>query len=93
MTLTSSSTSFVTTGGQLLDGNDSGVGGTNFQQLTAVNYSSDVQVVIPSFARGPSSGTITSAVNVPNASASIFSTSPISIASSAKNGATSRAIP
>jgi hypothetical protein len=78
----------VTTGGQLLDGNDSGVGGSNFSQLTAVNYSSDVQVVIPSFARGPSSGTITSTVNVPNASASIFSTSPISITSSAKNGAT-----
>ena len=53
-----------------------------------MNYSADVQVVIPSFARGPSSGTITSAVNVPNASAPIFSTSPISIAASAKTGAT-----
>jgi hypothetical protein len=88
VTLTATSTSFVTTGGQLLDGNDSGVGGTNFQQFTAVNDSADIEVVIPSFARGPSSGTITSTVNVPNASASIFSTSPISIASSAKDGAT-----
>jgi sugar lactone lactonase YvrE len=88
VTLTSDSTSFVTTNGQLLDGTDSGSGGNTFNQFTAVNYSSDVQVVIPSFARGPSGGTITSTVNVPNAAASIFSTSPISIASSAKNGAT-----
>ena len=71
VTLTSTSTSFVTTGGQLLDGDDSGVGGTNFQQFTAVNDSSDAEVVIPSFARGPSSGTITSVVNLPNAAAPI----------------------
>jgi hypothetical protein len=73
VTLTSGSTSFVTANGQLLDGNDSGVGGANFQQFTAVNDSADVQVVIPSFARGPSSGTITSVVNLPNAAAPIVS--------------------
>jgi hypothetical protein len=47
-----------------------------------------VDVVIPSFARGPSSSTITSTVNVPNASTPIFVNTPLTIASSAKNGAT-----
>jgi hypothetical protein len=86
--LDSTSTSFVTTNGQLLDGTDSGVGGSNFNQFTAINYSADVDVVIPSFARGPSSSTITSTVNVLNASTPIFATSAMSIATSAKNGAT-----
>jgi hypothetical protein len=86
--LDSTSTSFVTTNGQLLDGTDSGSGGTNFQQLTAVDNSADVDVVIPSFARGPSSASITSTVNVLNASTPIFVATPLSISSSAKNGAT-----
>jgi hypothetical protein len=86
--LDSTSTSFVTTNGQLLDGNDSGTGGSNFNQFTAVDNSADVDVVIPSFARGPSSSTVTSTVNVLNLSTPIFAASPISIASSAKNGAT-----
>ena len=87
--LDSTSTSFVTTNGQLLDGNDSGTGGSNFNLSTAVNNSADVDVVIPSFARGPSSGSLaTSTVNVPNASAPIFAASPMSIAGSAKSGAT-----
>jgi hypothetical protein len=86
--LDSTSTSFVTTNGQLLDGNDSGTGGSNFNQFTAVDNSADVDVVIPSFARGPSSSTVTSTVNVLNASTPIFASSLISIASSSKNGAT-----
>jgi hypothetical protein len=86
--LDSTSTSFVTTNGQLLDGNDSGTGGTNFNQFTTLDNSADVDVVIPSFARGPSSSTITSTVNVLNASTAIFANSPLSIASSSKNGAT-----
>jgi hypothetical protein len=86
--LDSTSTSFVTTNGQLLDGTDSGTGGSNFNQCTAVDNSADVDVVIPSFARGPSSSTVTSAVDVLNVSTPIFATSPVSIASSAKNGAT-----
>jgi hypothetical protein len=86
--LDSTATSFVTTNGQLLDGTDGGTGGTNFNQCTAVNNSADVDVVIPSFAHGPSSSTVTSTVNVLNASTPIFATSAITIASSAKNGAT-----
>jgi sugar lactone lactonase YvrE len=69
--LDSTSTSFVTTNGQLLDGADSGTGGTNFNQATAVDNSADVDVVIPSFARGPSGSLATSVVNVTNASAPI----------------------
>jgi hypothetical protein len=86
--LDSTSTSFVTTNGQLLDGADSGTGGRNFNQSTAVDNSADVDVVIPSFARGPSSSTVTSTVNVLNVSTPIFATSALSIASSTKNGAT-----
>jgi uncharacterized repeat protein (TIGR01451 family) len=86
--LDSTSTSFVTTNGQLLDGTDSGTAGSNFNQFTAVNNSADVDVVIPSFARGPSSSTVTSVVNVPNVSTPIFANSVMPIASSAKNGAT-----
>ena len=86
--LDSTSTSFVTTNGQLLDGNDSGTGGSNFNQRTAVDNSADVDVVIPSFARGPSGSLATSVVNVTNASTRIFASSPMSIASSSKNGAT-----
>ena len=69
--LDSTSTSFVTTNGQLLDGADSGAGGSNFNQATAVDNSADVDVVIPSFARGPSGSLATSVVNVTNASAPI----------------------
>ena len=86
--LDSTSTSFVTTNGQLLDGTDSGTGGTNFNQFTTVDNSADVDVVIPSFARGPSGSLATSTVNVLNLSAPIFAASPISVATSAKNGAT-----
>ena len=86
--LDATSTSFITTDGQLLDGADSGTGGNNFNQNTAVNSSADVQVAIPSFARGPSSGAITSSVNVPNATVAVFSTTPLTILSSAKSGAT-----
>jgi uncharacterized repeat protein (TIGR03803 family) len=69
--LNSTGTSFVTTNGQLLDGADSGTGGTNFNQATVVDNSADVDVVIPSFARGPSGSLATSVVNVTNASAPI----------------------
>jgi hypothetical protein len=86
--LDSTSTSFVTTNGQLLDGNDSGTGGTNFNQFTAVDNSADVDVVIPSFARGPSGSTITGTVNVLNASTPVFATTAMPIASTSKNGAT-----
>jgi sugar lactone lactonase YvrE len=86
--LDSTRTSFMTTNGQLLDGTDSGTGGSNFNQSTVVNNSADVDVVIPSFARGPSGSTVTSAVNVLNASTPIFAGSAMSIATSAKNGAT-----
>jgi hypothetical protein len=86
--LDSGSTAFVTTNGQLLDGNGSGTGGTNFNQTTTVNNSADVDVVIPSFARGPSSSTITSTVNVLNVSTPIFVDTPLAIAPSTQNGAT-----
>jgi hypothetical protein len=86
--LDSTSTSFVTANGQLLDGTDSGTGGTNFNQFTAVDNSADVDVVIPSFARGPSSSAVTGTVNVPNLSTPIFASSAMSIASSSQNGAT-----
>jgi hypothetical protein len=86
--LDSTNTSFVTTNGQLLDGADRGVGGSNFNLSTVVNNSADVDVVIPSFARGPSSSTVTSTVNVLNASTPIFAATAIPIASSAKSGAT-----
>jgi len=85
--LDSTSTSFVTTNGQLLDGADKGTGGNNFIRPMAVNNSADVDVVIPSFARGPSSPTVTSTVNVPNDSTPIFASSPMTIATSANNGA------
>jgi hypothetical protein len=86
--LDSTSTSFVTTNGQLLDGADSGTGGSNFNQFTAVDNSADVDVVIPSFARGPSSSTVTSTVNVPNASTPIYATTVSkTIASVAEFGA------
>jgi hypothetical protein len=76
--LDSTSTSFVTTNGQLLDGTDSGTGGTNFNQTAAVDNSADVDVVIPSFARGPSGSLATSVVNVTNASAPIAAAAGLS---------------
>jgi hypothetical protein len=76
--LNSTGTSFVTTNGQLLDGADSGTGGTNFNQATAVDNSADVDVVIPSFARGPSGSLATSVVNVTNASAPIAAAAGLS---------------
>ena len=78
--LDSTKNSFVTTGGQLLDGAGKGVGGSNFNFSTAVNNSADVDVVIPSFARGPSSSTITSTVNVLNVATPIFAPTAMSIA-------------
>ena len=65
--LNSGSTAIETaSGGQLLDGNDSGAGGTNFTEYQEVNNTADVSVVVPCFARGPGSSTIASVVNVAN---------------------------
>ena len=69
--LNSGSTAFETASGQLLDGNDSGTGGTNYTEYQQVNNSADVAVVVPCFARGPGSSTITSVVNVANLSTPI----------------------
>ena len=71
--LNSGATALETTNGQLLDGDDSGAGGTNFIQYEQVNNSADVAVIVPCFARGPSRPDITSVVNVPNLSTPIAS--------------------
>ena len=55
-----------TANGQLLDGDDSGAGGTSFIEYQQVNNSADVAVIVPSFARGPSGSRTVSTVNVAN---------------------------
>ena len=75
LTLLSGSTDFTTTTGQVLDGNNSGAGGSNYTSNQAVSNSA-VAVIVPSFARGPGN-----TVNVTNASAPIATTATTNIAS------------
>ena len=69
-------TYFETANGQPLDGTYSGTGGASFNQYLTVNNSADVAVIVPDFARGPSS-TSTSTVNVANLSTPIVATGAV----------------
>jgi hypothetical protein len=69
-------TYFATANGQPLDGTYSGTGGTSFNQYLTVNNAADVAVIVPDFARGPSS-TSTSTVNVANLSTPITATGAV----------------
>ena len=79
MTLLSGSTDFTTTTGQLLDGDDSGAGGSNYTSNQAVTNSA-VAVIVPSFARGPGN-----TVNVTNASAPIATTATTNISTAVES--------
>jgi hypothetical protein len=63
VTLVSGASAFKSSGGVALDGNNSGVPGTNYTTTFTVSASSAVVVSVPSFARGPDAG---HNINVPN---------------------------